>query len=88
MKPVLVTTNNRGIYYGYLADGFGSDWIVLDRARVCVSWDTGSRGFLHLAVEGPVGVADVSPAVGRLTVYGVATVAECSPRAAKAWDEA
>lgn len=88
MTPVLITTENRGVYFGYLDEDRAPAHVVLERARVCVSWDTGHRGFLHLAVEGPQGVADVSPAVGRLTVYGVATLAECSERAAKAWDEA
>lgn len=88
MTPVLITTENRGVYYGHLAEDHAPAYVILERARVCVSWDTGHRGFLYMAVEGPAGVAEVSPAVGRLTVYGVATLAECSDRAAKVWDEA
>lgn len=87
MTAVLITTDNRGVYFGrVLDDSKCPEAIVLADARVCVTWDTGHRGFLYLAVEGPKDVADVSPAVGRLTVYGIATIAECTPAAAEAWD--
>lgn len=86
MIPVLITTNNRGIYYGYLTENNAPDMVRLEKARVCVQWDAGNEGFLVMAVRGPQGVAEVSLAVGSLEVYGVATIAHCSPEAAEAWD--
>lgn len=86
MTPVLITTNNRGVYYGYLAENNAPDMVRLEKARVCVQWDAGHEGFLVMAVRGPKGVADVSPAVGSMEVYGVATIATCSPEAAEEWD--
>lgn len=85
---VLVTTENRGVYAGRLVENDAPRRVILEDARVCVSWDTGHRGFLVLAVEGPAGVAEVSPAVGRIEIYGVCTVAECTEEAAEAWREA
>jgi hypothetical protein len=85
-KPVLISTNNRGIYYGYLVENHAPDHVTLERARVCAVWDTGEKGYLYMATHGPEGVAMVSPAVGSMEVYGVATIAECSPEAAEAWD--
>jgi len=87
MTPVLITTNNRGVYYGYLVENKAPDMVRLDKARVVVQWDT-PKGFLHMAVEGPEGVAEVSPAVGSMEVYGVATIADCTKEAAEAWDAA
>lgn len=86
MHAVLVTTNNRGIYYGHLARDNGSESVVLERARAVISWDTGHHGFLYLATHGPKDVAEVSPACERMTVYGIATMADCSLAATEAWD--
>lgn len=88
MKPVLISTDNRGIYYGYLVENKAPSHVVLEKARVCVAWDTGEKGYLYLATEGPEGVATVSPACGRVEVYGVGTIADCTERAAEAWDAA
>lgn len=86
MQAVLITTNNRGIYFGYLAKDNGAESVVLEQARVVVSWDTEHKGFLYLATHGPEEVAEVSPACERMTVYGIATMADCSPAATEAWD--
>ena len=87
MTPVLITTDNRGVYFGHLLENKAPEMVRLARARVVVQWDT-PQGFLYMAVKGPQGVAEVSPAVGDLEVYGVAAVAVCSPEAAEAWDNA
>jgi hypothetical protein len=88
MTPVLITTTNRGVYFGHLVENNAPASVTLERARVCASWDCDEEGYLVMAVRGPRGVAQVSPACERLTVYGVATIAECSPEATEEWDAA
>lgn len=84
----LVTTKERGVYVGRIIENNGPDHIVLADARCCVRWELEDDGFLYLAVHGPTGVAEVSPTVAHLQVYGVSTIAECTPEAARAWREA
>jgi len=88
MNPVLVTTNNRGVYFGYLEDDSEAPAKhVLTNARCAVYWDTDIlKGFLELAADGPSGACRISRPTTRFTVYGVATVAECTDKAADAWE--
>lgn len=85
---VLVTTNNRGVYFGKLVENEGPEYVVLEHARCCVRWDCEDDGFLYLAHKGPAGVAQVSPAVESLVVFGVATLALCTAEAVEGWYEA
>ena len=87
--PVLVTTDNRGVYFGYYqTDAQAPAKIELTNARVIVEWNAGDQGFLAMAVSGPAGIAVVSVAVSTLTICGVASIAECTPEAAAAFDNA
>jgi hypothetical protein len=89
MEPVLVTTTNRGVFFGYLAtpaDDASPAHITLKNARNAVYWDTATKGFLALAVEGPSAACKVGPAVPELTLQGVSSVAVCTPEAAVAWE--
>lgn len=88
MTPVLVTTKNRGIYYGYLVVDKGPVAVTLAQARVVADWDCGQKGFLALAVYGPRGLANVSPACTELTIYDIDTVALVNPEAVEEWDNA
>jgi len=88
MKPVLITTKNRGIYYGYLLHDQGPVACTLTRARVVATWDCGHEGFLALAVRGPRGRAEVSPQCEELTIYDIDTVALVTDAAAEEWDNA
>jgi hypothetical protein len=55
MKPVLVTTEFRGVFFGFV-DG-GADKlpgeITLKNARNCIYWSADCGGFLGLAAKGP-----------------------------------
>lgn len=85
--PVLVTTDNRGVYYGsYTTDAQAPDKIELENARVIVEWNTGSEGFLIMATRGPAEVAEVSVAVSNMIIFGIASIAVCTPEAAAAFD--
>lgn len=84
-RPVMVTTEYRGVFFGY-ADDTGGDPIVLKRARMAIRWGT-TRGILELAESGPTGNSKIS-ARADLTVRKVTAVIEVTPEAAAAWEAA
>ena len=85
-RPVLVTTQHRGVFFGYATDTDGST-IKLRSARCCVYWTAENKGFLGLASAGPQKGAKVGPAAD-LEVRDVTSVAECTPAAVAAWEAA
>lgn len=85
MQAVLITTNNRGVYFGYLLVDAAPDYVVLKDARYAVSWEN-MHGYLDLAAGGPTDECRVTPATVGLTLYGIAAIADCSDEAAKAWE--
>lgn len=89
MDPVLVTTTNRGVFFGYLAspgDDLSPQKITLANARNAVFWDAGTRGFMALAATGPSAACRVGPPVPSVTLYHITTVVACTPEAAAAWE--
>lgn len=86
-RPVLVTTEFRGVFFGYATDTKG-DTIVLKRARNCIYWPSGNGGFGGLASEGPAKGARIGALVDQLELRKITAVAEVSPDAVKAWEDA
>lgn len=84
-RAVLVTTKHRGVFFGYASDTSG-DAIKLRAARCCIQW-RGIKGFLALASEGPTKECRIGPAAD-LDVRDVTSVAEVTPAAASAWEQA
>ena len=60
-RAVMVTTVNRGVFFGYATKTDG-ETIALRRARNVIYWPTQNRGFLGLASEGPLQGSRVGPA--------------------------
>jgi hypothetical protein len=85
-RPVLVTTEYRGVFFGYATDTDG-DTIDLKRARNCIYWPRTNKGFLGLATRGPAQGARVGPAAD-IQLRKITCVAEVTPEAVKAWEEA
>lgn len=85
-RPVLVTTEFRGVFFGYATDTSG-DVIKLEKARNCIYWPTANRGFLGLAETGPVSGAKVGPPAD-IDLRKITCVAEVSEAAVKAWEAA
>ena len=84
-RAVLVTTANRGVFFGYATDTTG-DIINLRAARCCVKW-VNTKGFLGLASEGPNKDCRIGPAAD-LEVRNITSVAAVTPAAAAAWESA
>lgn len=84
-KPVVVTTEFRGVFFGYLESRNG-DLIVLNKARNCLYWSSDVKGFVGLAVTGPTSSCRVGPAVARLELFKVTSILDPSDEAVKAWE--
>lgn len=85
-RPVLVTTEFRGVFFGY-ADDTSGDNISLKRARNCVYWSSDVQGFLGLANKGPSSGCKIGPPAD-IDLRKVTCVAEVTEEAAKAWETA
>lgn len=83
-RAVVVTTANRGVFFGYAGDTDG-DVIKLRSARNCVYWSSGVRGFMGLAATGPDKQSKVGPPAD-IEVRQITSVIECTPEAVAAWE--
>jgi hypothetical protein len=83
-RPVLVTTEYRGVFFGYAEDTSGTT-IKLKRGRNILYWPEATHGFLGLAAKGPGPGSRVGPAAD-IELRGVTSVAEVTPEAVAAWE--
>lgn len=86
-RAVLVTTEHRGVFFGYCDDTTG-EIITLKRARNCLYWPTNNKGFIGLATFGPKEGARVGPAADELELRKITSVVSCTDEAVKAWEAA
>jgi hypothetical protein len=85
-KAVLVTTQHRGVFFGYTTKTDG-ETINLRAARNCVYWPSQQKGFLGLANMGPVDGSRIGPAAN-IALRDITCVAECTPEAVTKWETA
>ena len=85
-RAVLVTTTHRGVFFGYAADTDGAT-INMRAARNCIYWSSDVKGFLGLASAGPSKSCKIGPAAN-IELRDITCVAECSPEAISAWENA
>jgi hypothetical protein len=88
-KAVLVTTEFRGVFFGYVKDDENVPAeITLTGARNCIYWSADIGGFLGLSTKGPNKDCRIGPAVSAITLYKVTSVTDVEPAAVKAWESA
>lgn len=91
MKAMLVTTEHRGVFFGYSdADPekvIETKRVNLSNARNCISW-SGIKGFLALAERGPSDNCRIGPAVSSFYVNDITSVAICTDEAVEKWEKA
>ena len=85
-RPVLVTTEFRGVFFGYAEDTTG-DSITLIDARNCIYWPAANGGFGGLASEGPAIGARIGATIGKIDLRKVTSVAEVTDGAEQVWKE-
>lgn len=86
-KAVLVTTEFRGVFFGYVKDDKNlPDEITLTNVRNCIYWSADIGGFLGLSSNGPNGNCRVGSRVDELRIFKITSVAPVSDEAAKKWN--
>lgn len=86
-QAVLITTEHRGVFFGYASDATGST-VVLKRARNCLYWSRDVKGFLGLATTGPTAQCKIGPAAKEITLHKVTSATLCEPASVEAWEKA
>ena len=84
-RPVIVTTEHRGVFYGLASDTTGTT-VQLRGARMAISFGT-TRGVMELAETGPTNRSKIS-ARADIEVRKVTAVFEVTDEAAKKWEAA
>jgi hypothetical protein len=88
-KAVLITTEFRGVFFGYLKeDKKAPEQITLTGARNCIYWSSSVGGFLGLAAKGPDKECRIGVRVPEVTLYKVTSVTPVEDAAVKAWEAA
>lgn len=85
-RPVVVTTEYRGVFFGYATNTDG-DIIKLKRARNCIYWSSNIKGFIGLATTGPDDSCRIGPAAD-IELRKITAVLEVTPQAVEAWESA
>lgn len=88
MKPVLVTTEFRGVFFGYVKnDKKLPEEITLTKVRNCIYWSSDCGGFLGLASNGPTSSCKIGSMVDEITLYKVTSVTPVTKGASEKWEK-
>lgn len=86
-KAVLVTTEFRGVFFGYIKEDKNvPDEITLTDVRNCIYWSADVGGFLGLASNGPSSGCKIGTKVDMLRIFKITSVSPVSDEAAKKWN--
>lgn len=86
-KAVLVTTEFRGVFFGYVKDDKNlPDEITLTDVRNCIYWSSDCGGFLGLAAGGPTSGCKIGTRIPELRLWKITSVAPVSEEAEKKWN--
>lgn len=85
--PVVVTTQHRGVFFGYLPNDTDktTKTIQLTDARMCIRWTEDIKGVVGLAATGPSRTCRIGPAAPELLLHDVTAVMTTTPEAEQAW---
>jgi len=87
MKGYLITTEHRGVFFGFLspdADLTNKTLTDIKDARMAIYWRNG-KGVMGLADDGPEGECKIGSPANIAALHDVTAVFECTERAVKAW---
>jgi hypothetical protein len=86
-RAVVVTTEHRGVFFGYATDTSG-EVIELKRARLCLYWSADIKGFMGLAATGPSSSCRIGPAVESIELRKITSVLAVTDAAISKWEAA
>ena len=85
-RAVLVTTEHRGVFFGYAKQTDG-ETIKLRAGRLCIYWSRDVKGFMGLAANGPSKGCRIGPPAD-IELRAITAVAEVTPDAVAKWESA
>ena len=85
-NPVVVTTQHKGVFFGYLVSQKGST-VTISEARNCLYWTPDVKGFVGLATTGPDKGCRIGPAAKKIELFDVTSVIEATPEAVANWEK-
>lgn len=84
--PVLVTTEHRGVFFGYIEPGdVLKDPLKIYKKQMCTYYSADMHGVFGLAKYGPSKSCKIGPPVEWATVKGITSVVGVSKDAEKRW---
>lgn len=88
-KGVIVTTEHRGVFFGYVEDESKAPAeIVLTEMRNVIYWPSSVGGVFGLASNGPNKETRLGAKIKKIKVYKVTAIFDVEPDALKKWSEA
>lgn len=87
MKPLVVTTAHKGVFYGY-GTPTTDKTIRLTSAQMCVYWSADVHGITGLAANGPSKSCRIGPPAPAILLHDITSIMEASSEASKKWEEA
>ncbi len=78
LRPVLVTTQHRGVFFGLTSAKEGAETVKLAGCRNVLYWPAECKGFLGLAANGPVKGAKLGPAADSVELRNITSIADLS----------
>ena len=85
-RAVLVTTEHRGVFFGYVGgEQPDARTVTLTRCRNCIYWAATMGGFLGLASIGPDADCKIGTEAPEVTLYNVTSISDVTPEAAEKW---
>ena len=95
-KPVIVTTEFRGVFFGYVPaelyeqikarDEASLPKLTITGAKNCLYWHSSIGGFLGLASVGPNDQCKIGKRVNEVTLYKITSVTPVEDVAVTAWE--
>lgn len=89
MKPVLVTTEHRGVFAGLINDDqdITAKAMPLHNAKMAIKWGT-NKGVMQLAETGPTNNSRISAKADIPMLHDITAIFDITPEAWKKWQEA
>lgn len=89
MVPVIITTQHRGVFFGYVEENADLEARALSirHAKMAIRWNT-TKGIGELALSGPNDGSIIGAEADIAALHDVTCVWYVTQEAAKKWDEA
>lgn len=89
MKPILLTTQHRGVFFGYVPEDqdLAARTMALQGARCAIYWGT-TKGVAELAESGPTSKSRIGAPADLPAIHDITAVWSVTPEAEQKWKTA